>query len=81
MILLSNGENIYPDEIEAKFAGYPQLSKIKVFAENGQLCAVLYASADCDGDRITEAVNAQLPGYAKIRKTEVIRDSIDTRLK
>jgi len=81
MILLSNGENIYPDEIEAKFAEYPQLSKAKVFAENGQICAVLYAVAECDGDRITEAVNARLPGYAKIRKTEVIRDSIDTRLK
>ncbi|MCQ2417804.1 MAG: AMP-binding protein [Oscillospiraceae bacterium] len=81
MILLSNGENIFPDEIEAKFADYPQLSKVKIYAYEGSICAELYTAQPCDGAAIVEEVNRLLPHYAKIRKFECIRDSISVRLK
>ena len=81
MILLSNGENVYPDELEAAYARFPQVTKAKVFAENAQICAVLYVSIECDGEALTEQVNASLPRYAQIRRTEIIRDGIDARLK
>jgi long-chain acyl-CoA synthetase len=81
MLLLSNGENVYPDELEAAYAAYPQIAKVKVYVQDGQICAALYARSECDGDAVTAEVNTHLPRYAQIRKTEVIPDGIETRLK
>ena len=81
MILLSNGENVYPDELEAMFAEYPQLSKVKVYERDGAIHAALYATSECDGDAMLSEVNAKLPKYARITACEVIRDNIEARMK
>lgn len=81
MILLSNGENVYPDELEALFAGYPQLNKVKVYERDGAIHAALFASVECDGEQMVGEVNEKLPKYAKIRGYEVIRDNIEARMK
>ncbi len=81
MILLSHGENVYPDEIEVLFAGYPQLNKVKVYERDKQICAALYVNAECDSTAIIAEVNAKLPKFAHIRSTEVINDNIETRMK
>ena len=81
MILLSNGENVFPEELEAKYAAYPMITKAKVYAQGGEIHAAIYVSAPCDGEQITAEVNELLPHYAKIRHTDTIQDSIETRLK
>ena len=81
MILLSNGENVYPDELEALFGEYPQLNRVKVYERDGAIWATLYASAECSGEDILAEVNARVPKFARISGCEVIRDSIETRMK
>lgn len=39
IIILSNGENISPEEIENKFADDPYIKEIIVFADNDKICA------------------------------------------
>lgn len=81
MILLSNGENVYPDEIEALFAEYPSLTKVKVYQRDGDITAALYTTSEIDADSIIDEVNSSLPKFSHIRSFEVIRDSIETRMK
>ncbi len=81
MILLSNGENVYPDELEAHFDVYPQLNKVKVYERDGAIWVSLYASSECDGEVILSEVNEKLPKYARISACEVIRDNIEARMK
>lgn len=81
MILLSNGENVYPDEIEALFAEYPSLTKVKVYQRDGDITAALYTTSEIDADSIIDEVNSRLPKFSHIRSFEVIRDSIETRMK
>ncbi len=81
IILLSNGENIYPDEIEALFAEYAAVGKVKVYQRDGMVCASIYAAALCDGEGIVSEVNARLPKFSRISEFEVIQDSIESRMK
>ncbi len=81
MLLLSNGENVFPDEIEGLFADYPQINRVKAFERDGKIHASLYAASLINGDDIINAINEKLPKYARIQSYDVIADSIDTRLK
>ncbi len=81
MILLSNGENVFPDEIESLFADFPQIVRAKAYERNGIIHASLYAVSDISGEHIIEKVNEKLPKYSRIQSYDVIADSIDTRLK
>lgn len=42
LIILSNGENISPEEIENKFDDYSEVKEVIVFAENDRLMAEIY---------------------------------------
>lgn len=81
MIVLSNGENVFPDEIESLFAEYPAVSRAKVYEREGSIALSLYVSADCIAEEIVSKVNESLPKYARIGQYDIIADSIDTRLK
>jgi len=81
MILLSNGENVFPDELESLFVEYPNISRVKVYENDRKICASIYVLSEIDGDSVVDEVNSRLPEYAKIQKYEVISDSIETRLK
>ncbi len=71
LIILSNGENISPEEIENKFADFTEVKEVVVFAENDKLIAEIYhddtflAQKDADEIRnilaeIVDKVNMQL---------------------
>ena len=81
MILRSNGENIYPDEIEALLMVYPMIQRAKVYEKRSEVFAALYINADLNADEIIAEVNSKLPKYAQIQSYELISDSIDVRLK
>lgn len=80
VILFSNGENIYPEDIEKLFVD-ENIAKVKIFQKGQQIFAQIFVKAPCSGQNYVDAVNCQLPKFSRIRDFEVIVDSFDTRLK
>lgn len=46
VIILSNGENVSPEEIEKKFIGEPLIKEILVYEDNGKIAAQIYPDFD-----------------------------------
>jgi len=81
MILTENGENVDPEEIERLIWQSAEISKVKVYEEGGIIKAAIYVCRDIDIKTVIENVNQMLPKYKQIKGFNLIRDSIDTRLK
>lgn len=50
LIILSNGENVSPEELENKFAGIDWISEILVYAEDSRITAEIYPNKEFEGD-------------------------------
>ena len=87
MILSANGQNIYPEELEAIINNVQYVVESLVVEERGGLTAIIhpdYASAAIDGIEEEELegkllsslpeINPQLPIYAQIRKIEILKE-------
>ncbi len=87
MILSANGQNIYPEELEAVINNVQYVVESLVVEEKGGLTAIIhpdYASAALDGIEEEELegkilsslpeINPLLPNYAQIRKIEILKD-------
>ncbi|MCF0168233.1 MAG: AMP-binding protein [Bacteroidales bacterium] len=82
MILSSNGQNIYPEEIEAFVNNQPYVIESVVVGRKNGLVALVYldkASIEKDGvdlnahlNNCMHALNKQMPVYSKITKMEVV---------
>lgn len=77
MIVLPNGENIHPDNIECKINDLPEVAESIVIARDGKLVAIVVVSGELSADSrkalrlsILRSVNAQLPMYAQIYDIE-----------
>ncbi len=77
MIVLPNGENIHPDNIERKINALPEVAESIVIARDGKLVAIVVVSGELSADSrkalrlsILRSVNAQLPMYAQIYDIE-----------
>ena len=77
MIVLPNGENIHPDNIESKINALPEVAESIVIAREGKLIAIVVISSELSADSrkalrlsILRSVNAQLPMYAQIYDIE-----------
>ena len=81
IILLSNGENIYPDDIEPLFEKYEHVNKAKVYERNHQIFAMLYCDEIIDLEPIIESVNLELPIYSRIQCFDQKLDQIGARIK
>ena len=46
LIILSNGENVSPEELENKFAGLDYISEILVYSEDSVITAEIYPNQD-----------------------------------
>lgn len=77
MILSSNGQNIYPEEIEAVFNSLPEVEESLVISNNGKLVALLALAQECDKsiiDALKERVNKLLPSYSRIASCQVMTE-------
>lgn len=79
MLLTSNGQNIYPEEIECLFNSLPQVYESLVIGRDGHLVALIYPSEgtltdDNSAGEIISQINAKLPKYSQIAKIEFQRD-------
>ena len=82
MILSANGQNIYPEEIEAVINNQDYVIESVVVDRGASLVALVYVDGDkltADGVSLDEqmalmrtAVNAEMPAYSKITKVEVM---------
>ena len=85
MILSSNGQNIYPEEVEAVVNNQPYVVESVVVDRGAKLVALVYMDKDkmsADGlgqdavkavlDRIVADVNRSMPSYSKLAKIEVV---------
>ena len=82
MILSANGQNIYPEEIEAVINNQDYVIESVVVDRGASLVALVYVDGDkltADGLDLDEqmalmrtAVNAEMPAYSKITKVEVM---------
>jgi long-chain acyl-CoA synthetase len=77
MIVLPNGENIHPDNIESKINALPEVAESIVIAREGKLVAIVVVSGELSADSrkalrlsILRSVNAQLPFYAQLYDIE-----------
>lgn len=82
LIVLSNGENVAPEQIESLFAEEKLIEEILVYGENDIICAEVYPNlqvADALGiidlertvDEIIQKHNQELPSYKKILKSHI----------
>ena len=82
MILSANGQNIYPEEIEAVVNNQPYVIESVVIDRGSSLVALVYVDSDklaADAVNVDEQMNAlknevnkSMPSYSKISKVEVM---------
>ena len=72
LIILDNGKNIYPEELEEKLLTIDGVRDVMVYERSGQLCAAIHPADIHDGaslQRIREAMktfNGEMPSYKRI---------------
>lgn len=72
IIILDNGKNIYPEELEEKFATIDGVKDVFVYGDKGRLCTLILP--ECPGDKdkkkaiesAVKKINETLPTYKKI---------------
>ncbi len=85
MILTANGQNVYPEEVEAVVNNQPFVAESVVVDRAGLIVALVYLDKDAMKaanldeeaisdlpERIRSGANRQLPGYSKIAKVEPV---------
>lgn len=60
LIILSNGENVSPEEIENKFAGFDFISEILAYNEDGVITVEIFPNSDCCKDMTDEEIDVLL---------------------
>ncbi len=90
MILSSNGQNIYPEEIEAKLNNMPFVAESLVVERNNRLVALVYPdyeSMDANGvstaqlpetmEQVRIELNKLVAPYEKIDKIQLIANEFE----
>ena len=86
MILSSNGQNIYPEEIEDKINNLPAVVESVVVGRNGRLVALVFADAkyDLQGQTIQQVMNdnlkrlnSTLPAYSQVAEIELVEQEFE----
>ncbi len=84
MILSANGQNIYPEEVEAILNNLPHVAESLIVERNKHLVALVALTADdlaldeatinAELEQTRIEANALLPAYSQITKIEIIRE-------
>lgn len=70
LIILSNGENVSPEELENKFASVDMVSEVLVYAEDGVITAEIYPNEEICGSMNDKTIDSELNSLIeKINKT------------
>lgn len=85
LIILSNGENVSPEELENKFAGYDIIGDVLVYSEDSVITAEIFPSPEAAKNlsasdiekkilEITDGVNKTVSSAKAIRRV-LLRDT------
>lgn len=90
MLLGPSGQNIYPEEIEAKITNLPFVAECVVTEREGKLVAMVYPDLEAmkqekTGEELLpdimednrKKVNAELPKYEQIAKIELVKEEFE----
>jgi len=90
MLLGPSGQNIYPEEIEARLNNMPMINESLLIEKNGRLIALVYPDYELvDASNISEtkllerldenrkSLNEQLPGYSTIAEIEIFPEEFE----
>lgn len=86
LIILSNGENVSPEELENKFAAVELAAEILIYAEDGVITAEVFPNKDICADideaaaklhEIIDEINKTIPSAKTIRKLRVRENEFD----
>lgn len=68
VIILSNGENVNPEEIEAEFGKCPDILECMVYGSVKGICADIYAENQEKAEAYVQAYNENVPLYRRVYK-------------
>jgi len=69
IIILSNGKNLYPEELELALLKFPAIGEVVVFEQDRQVAAEIFpAGKQSDAEAAVTQLNKQLPPYKNISK-------------
>jgi len=81
MILSANGQNIYPEEIEALLNSLPEVDESLVVSRGGSLVALVAPSGEAAvggpaalADKLRASVNGALPKYSRLSSIEIMTE-------
>lgn len=70
VIILSNGENVNPEEIEAKFSECPHILECMVYSDSKGIRAEVYTQNEDSARQFIRAYNDTMPTYRQVYKVE-----------
>lgn len=90
MILGPSGQNIYPEEIEAKLNNLPYVNESLVIEDGNTLVALVHPDFDSarsqgiDRDELTDimeknlvTLNSEMPAYSKVKRVKIMEDEFE----
>ena len=80
VIILSNGKNIYPEELELALMNIDGISECMVYEENHLLTAEIYSDSQISESDIKESIqnlNRTLPAYKQIVSIKLRQDEFE----
>ena len=94
MLLTASGQNIYPEEIEARLNNMPFVNESLVILHNNKLIALVYPDNEeafqqnMNAHQLEEAIennrielNSQLPAYAQITRIKLYPEEFEKTAK
>ncbi len=82
IIILSNGENVSPEELESKLYECGEIEETMVFGENDTVCAKIYCGRDSNGEKentvreFIRNMNRSLPTTKKIKEIIFVNEEL-----
>ena len=84
LIILDNGKNVYPEEIETLISYIDNVTEVLVYQENDMIVAEIYSNAEENIDEVKQqikndvlAMNKTLAAYKQIRKIKFRKTEFD----
>ena len=73
LIILSSGENVSPEELEAKLYGNQSVKECKVYEKDGRIVADVYAPGTTEEEikALVSDLNSKVPMYKRIQHVEI----------
>jgi len=77
MLLSSNGQNIYPEEIESVAAAEDGVQESLAVQRNGRIVLLVYTAGENLAENFIERINSKLPTYCKVNGIEIMSEPFE----